>query len=256
MTTPLKPTLALLLIHSALLLLSTGWVNAGGLVDLTDPPSLAIKQRADQLVAMTKAGYHTALFSTTLKDKFSFASGTTTGRVTSSLKSKFSFAAGASVVADYSPCTTICRQIVFATPDLIPLLNVLPSTLYGTTSIDLVVDVVEVTGTATSGLIQVYITKDPLLSLSLSKTALLVGGRPVQNSAWSLNEGSDSNFYILTTSQSIVGQGRLSVGLSGQLRPGNTKGNLGVSTVVIGSGVGEVNTVNNSGAIKIDYFNK
>ncbi|SFC86498.1 RCC1-like domain-containing protein [Spirosoma endophyticum] len=160
-----------------------------------------------------------------------------------------------SIVTQGSCSQTLTVDVTaLGVPDLATILYVSPSLVYGNSACSLVVDVVEVNGSLTNGRIQVYITKDPLLSLSLTGTATSVGGRPVQNSAWSLDGLSDSNFYILTTNQSIGGKGRLSVGLTGQLSPGNTKGNLGVSALVMSSG--EENMLNNMGAIKIDYFNK
>ncbi|GAB4030276.1 hypothetical protein GCM10028774_04550 [Spirosoma jeollabukense] len=138
-------------------------------------------------------------------------------------------------------------------PDLVPLMNMLPSTLYGTTPITVVVDVVELNSVTTSGPIMIRLTKDPLVSLFLNAELTTLIGRNVQNSAWTL-DNSDPNVYILTTSSAIPAGSKLSVGLTGQITPGNTKGVLSISVAVQGDNIGEVININNADAEQINYF--
>ncbi|GAB4036060.1 PQQ-dependent sugar dehydrogenase [Spirosoma jeollabukense] len=147
-------------------------------------------------------------------------------------------------------------RIVYTGPDLTTVLNVTPSLAYSTTPVSLVLDVFEINSTPTSGTIKVYITKDPLLTLSFDPTATTLGSRPVQNSNWSFDALSNPSAYVLTSTQTTGAGGKLSVGLSGTLTPGNTKGSLSISALVEGSAVGEVRVVNNSDAEMINYFNK
>jgi hypothetical protein len=145
---------------------------------------------------------------------------------------------------------------VKAHSDLTTILHAQPSTVNGTATITLVADVFELNASPTNGTISVYITKDPLLNLTFNGAATIVGGRLVQNSVWSFDGISDSSFYLLTTNQSAGAGSKLSVGLSGQLVPGNTKGNLSISGLIVGSAVGEVNVGNNADAETIGYFSK
>ncbi|SFC66237.1 alginate lyase family protein [Spirosoma endophyticum] len=140
-------------------------------------------------------------------------------------------------------------------PDLVPIMNVLPSTLYGTSSIAVVVDVLELNSVTTNGPITIRLTKDPLVSLSLNPELTTLGGRNVQNSVWTL-DNSDQNVYILTTNSAIIAGSKLSVGLMGQITPGNTKGVLSLSVVVQGDNIGEVTNTNNADAEQINYFQR
>ncbi|MBD2757142.1 beta strand repeat-containing protein [Spirosoma validum] len=135
-------------------------------------------------------------------------------------------------------------------PDLTVLLYARPTLVYGTAPFGVVVDVVETNGVASSGPITVKITKDAKMSLSLNGALTSVEGRSVQNGLWSL--GSDASYYILTTSQSISGGNKLSVGLTGQLAAGSTTGMINCSATVVGGG--ESRTTNNIDADKIEYF--
>ncbi|MBD2753919.1 putative Ig domain-containing protein [Spirosoma validum] len=136
--------------------------------------------------------------------------------------------------------------------DLTPLLYARPTSLYGTSALSMVVDVVELNGVATADPITLKITRDAKLSLSLSTSATSVGDRSVQNSFWQLNL-SDPNYYVLTTDQVIVGGDKLSVGLTGTLSPGATAGVVSMSSVLVNI-AGEVRQSNNTDADKIEYF--
>ncbi|GAB4026945.1 CotH kinase family protein [Spirosoma koreense] len=135
--------------------------------------------------------------------------------------------------------------------DLAPILYVRPSTITGTSNLNVVVDLFEVNSIPTSGPITVRITKDPKVDFSFNGSLTTVGGRPVQNSAWSFS-GPSGGFYTLTTNQVITGGNVLSFGLTGTLNPGATTGALTVSSTVIGGT--EFNAFNNTDAEKVEYF--
>ncbi|GAB4044979.1 DUF6923 family protein [Spirosoma jeollabukense] len=147
------------------------------------------------------------------------------------------------------------NSVIPALPDLAPIVYVLPATQYGTTNCTVVVDVYDLATTTSTGLITVYVSKDPLVNLSFDGTATFVGGKQVQNSIWTLNS-SNPDAYIFTTTQPIAGGGRQSIGLTGVLTPGNTQGTLTISTTIVGGSGGEVRIDNNMDADKIDYFKK
>ncbi|SFE33447.1 YVTN family beta-propeller repeat protein [Spirosoma endophyticum] len=141
-------------------------------------------------------------------------------------------------------------------PDLTPIMSVLPATVYGRSSFSVVVEVYERQGVATSGLIRVYIPKDPLVSLSFEPTATQVGGKGVQNSHWRVDGSSNADMYILSTTQELGAGGKTAIGLTGVLTPGNTKGRLSLTASLGGGSGGEVRIDNNSDADLLDYFQK
>lgn len=143
-----------------------------------------------------------------------------------------------------------------ALPDLVPILSASPTTQYGTTNFSVVVEVFELNAAPTNGAVTVYITKDPMAVLSFSGSSTVIGGKAVQNGNWSFDAVSDTNFYILTSTQGLAGKGKSSFGLTGVNTPGNTKGSLTITTSVVEVSGGEVKTTNNLDADKIDYFKK
>ncbi|GAB4031896.1 ice-binding family protein [Spirosoma jeollabukense] len=149
--------------------------------------------------------------------------------------------------------SSITNVAVPLTADLVPIMYTLPTIQYGTTNFTVVVDVFDILSTATNNLITVYVTKDPLVVLSLNSSSVFVGNKTVQNDIWTFNDSND-NFYILTTNEVIAGGSRKSFGLTGVLTPGNTQGALTVSTTIMAGSGGEVNINNNSDADKIEYF--
>ena len=146
---------------------------------------------------------------------------------------------------------TITRPALI--PDLTPVIYARPSTVYNTTPVTVVVDVAEVAGVASSGLITVRVTKTTKVALTFDPAATSIGGRPVQNSIWTL-DNSNSSFYILTTTQSVGAKNKLSFGFTGTLTPGATTGTLTMTSAIVGGSGGEVRTNNNVDADKIDYF--
>lgn len=138
-------------------------------------------------------------------------------------------------------------------PDLTPLLYVRPTAISNSSELNLVVDVIEINLVATNGLFTVKITKDPKVDLGFSAVATQIGGRSVQNSAWSFNN-SDPNYYVLSTSQRVQAGNRLSFGLTGMLNSGATNGVMSISSIVLSTNIKEAKLTNNSDSDKIEYF--
>ncbi|CAN5621906.1 hypothetical protein BH09BAC4_BH09BAC4_42280 [soil metagenome] len=142
--------------------------------------------------------------------------------------------------------------------DLVPILYTSPNTVYGISNVAVVVKVAEINGIASTGFVSLYIAKDPMLPLSFDPNVTSIIGYPgsVENNQWNFDGESNSAYYILTSKVPIEGQQILSVGLTGQLNPGGTRGQLTISAMVLQGSEDEANTSNNSDADKIDYFNK
>ncbi|UFH53656.1 hypothetical protein [Spirosoma sp. KNUC1025] len=151
-----------------------------------------------------------------------------------------------------SGCAT--KQIPAAVPDLTVINYGGPTTTYGPTNIYLEVDVFELNSVTTSGPIVILINKDPKINLSFPSASVAVGGRPVQNSAWSFDADSNEFYYVLTTNQSIPAGGVLSFGLTGVLSPGATSGIISAITLISSGSGGETKTINNMSFIKFSYF--
>ena len=149
---------------------------------------------------------------------------------------------------------TAVVTVLPALPDLSPTIFARPSTANSTKPVSVVVDVFELNGVSTSGLITVKLSKDPKISLNFSSAAISIGGLSVQNSAWAFDGLSDEDYYILTTTQVIGAGDVLSFGLSGTLNSGATSGALILTTVIGPGSGGESFITNNTDADKIDYF--
>ncbi|SFF36020.1 choice-of-anchor Q domain-containing protein [Spirosoma endophyticum] len=141
-------------------------------------------------------------------------------------------------------------------PDLTPLLYVTPSLAYSTTAGSVVLDVFEINSAPTTGPITVYIAKSSLLNLSFDPGATSLAGKPVHNSLWSFDATSNSDAYILTTTQAMGAGGKRSLGLSSTLTPGQTRGRVSVTATLVGGSGGEATLTNNTDADQVEYFNK
>ena len=180
---------------------------------------------------------------------YDWSPGNPTGDGTSSISSLSAGTYSVSVT-DANGCTATSATTVGTDPDLTLTLYARPSTLTGKDPVSVVVDVEELNGVSSSGLITVRVSKDPTLLLNFDSGLSSLSGRPVQNSRWSLS--SDGDYYILTTSQGIGGSTQLSFGLSGVLTGGGTSGVITCSATVTGGG--ESRLSNNVDADKIEYF--
>ncbi|GAB4024697.1 hypothetical protein GCM10028773_47960 [Spirosoma koreense] len=151
--------------------------------------------------------------------------------------------------SDHDP--SVARFNLVPTPDLTAVMYARPSTVTGSTDVTTVIDVFEINSVPTSGPITLRISKDANLDLNFDASQTTIGGRAVQNGAWSFS-GPAGGFYTLTSSQIIPAGGSLSVGLTGVLNPAQTTGILSLSATVIGGG--ELQADNNTDADKIEYF--
>ncbi|GAB4027755.1 hypothetical protein GCM10028773_59940 [Spirosoma koreense] len=147
--------------------------------------------------------------------------------------------------------TSTAFSLTVACTDLSPQVTARPSTIRGTNNVFLVVDVYELNSLPTTAPITVKVAKDPKVTFSFDNSLTSVGGKTVQNSAWSIS-GPTGGYYSLTTNQTIAAGATLSFGLNGVLTPGSTTGVLTASATLLGGG--EVELGNNTDADKIEYF--
>ena len=138
-------------------------------------------------------------------------------------------------------------------PDLSPVIYT--ALQNGTSVFTVVVEVYELNSspTNTNSPLRVRINKQPQISLILPAGAMSVGGRMVQNSAWSLDD-SDEDFYILTANTGISAGDILAFGLTGTFTSGSTSGILSVISSVEPLSGGELLISNNSDSDRIAYF--
>lgn len=158
------------------------------------------------------------------------------------------------IVTSATGCSSSTSVTVaeYPVPDLTPVLYARPTTLYGTTPVSIVVDIIELNGGPTSGPITLKITQDNHLTLSLPASATQVDGRTVTNSEWQLSGPADG-YYILTTNQPIAAGDQLSVGLTGTFSPAASSGALSVSCTLISGSGGEQKLNNNYDADLLFY---
>ncbi|WP_420147082.1 hypothetical protein [Spirosoma sp.] len=140
-------------------------------------------------------------------------------------------------------------------PDLTPVVYVTPTIQYGSSTFSIVVDVFELNGSPTNPgrKITAYINKNTYAQVQFDATAQSVGGRPVANSAWNLDD-SNPDYYILSTAAGVEGGGSLSFGLLVKLTPGGTSGIYSVGATISPSSGGELRVTNNVDVDKITYF--
>ncbi|MBD2754866.1 sialate O-acetylesterase [Spirosoma validum] len=158
-------------------------------------------------------------------------------------------------VVSTSPAVPAVPSNVFqiTTADLVPTIYARPTTVYGLTTMTVVVDVLSLKDVATTGPITVKLTRGASIALGFTSTDTNVGGRPVQNSQWTL-DNTDPSYYVLQTTQTIAPGDKLSFGLTGNINPGSTSGALTLSSVIVGGSGGEVRVDNNADADKINSF--
>ncbi|MCE7044636.1 Ig-like domain-containing protein [Dyadobacter sp. CY312] len=130
-------------------------------------------------------------------------------------------------------------------PDLSPSISFLPATIIGSTKLGIILNVYEFNDVPTSGLITVYILKDPTYILSFNPADVNVKGQVVNNSKW-IFDNSNPLYYILTTNEVIPASGGLAAGFTTTFNPGATKGSTVISTFIDSGSGGEVDDSNNA----------
>jgi len=139
-------------------------------------------------------------------------------------------------------------------PDIACTFNILSSMMDGFTFERAIIDIYEVGGLNSSGLITVVLPKDPNFSiLPYDNSMTNVGPYTVNNSQWSY-DSSDPTFHIWTSSASISALGKSSIGMIFSYNPQGGDGEVTYTTTVIAGSGGEVNSANNVDVESITFF--
>ena len=124
------------------------------------------------------------------------------------------------------------------TPNLTPIIEYLPSITHGIQRIGIVTTVAEIKGVSTSGLIEVYVARDPKYSIIWDPSATVVGGKTVNNSVWTLDT-SNPGFYIFRTTSVIAGGSYSRFGFDVVFNPNASNGSTTITTTIQPNSGGE-----------------
>ncbi len=156
---------------------------------------------------------------------------------------------GSPVATAHATLYILVREV----PDITPILTLTPNEIRGTTNLNVRIQVNEINNVSTNGLITLYLSKHQNIVLNFNQADILVDGVPVQNANWTFNSTSHPGYYILQTTETIAGNGSLTVGLTGVFTPGQTNGRINITTTIIAGSGKEENSSNNSMALPIIY---
>lgn len=145
------------------------------------------------------------------------------------------------------------KSVAKSAPDLVGLITINPDIIHGPTSVTALIDVAETNKIPTSGVITVFVQKNTsFVDFKFDPTATSIGGSTVQNANWSLDDTTNPNFYIFTSTKVISGGAFSTIGLTGSFST-NATGKLGLN-INIGKGSGgEVNDLNNTASTAVSY---
>jgi len=138
-------------------------------------------------------------------------------------------------------------------PDLSPIITVTPGNIQGISALNVVVDVAELIGVNTDGLITVRIPSDPRLTFNYDNTLTTVGFSNVDNADWTYN-GNNGLFHVFTTTKVVVGKTSSYFGFIASYDPQNTDGTTTMTATIVPTSGGECIYTNNTDAEFIIYF--
>ena len=171
--------------------------------------------------------------------------------------------AGTTVTVDYQVCNTDPNPDVCATatvtlevtgcPDLSPIITALPTNVQGITTINVVIEVFELGGVNTSGLMTVRVPVDSRLSFAYNPGLTNIGFLGVDNSKW-IYGGNNGVFHLFTTTEVILANSKSTFGFVAQYDPQNTDGRTTLSTTVVFGSGGDCIFLNNFDDETIVYF--
>ena len=140
-----------------------------------------------------------------------------------------------------------------ATQDLSPSVRILPSIASGPTEMLFSIQLLEIEGKETSGLITVVLPKDDQLSFDWDGGLTSFSSFDFNNPDWTY-DGSNASFHIWTTENGIAASGQSSIGLITTYDPQSTNGNVTYTASIIQGSGNETNDQNNIDAETIVFF--
>jgi uncharacterized repeat protein (TIGR01451 family) len=156
--------------------------------------------------------------------------------------------------ADASPTAVDLDYRDVNVSDLTPVITLIPNVMVGITDFEVLVQVIELLDSDTSGTITVRIPKDSRLSVTAwdpSGTSLPTSGNLVNNAIWTFTEDATTMFF--TADASIAGATQSNFGFSAQWSAGQTVGFYTASVVIVPGSGAEIRTNNNTDAEKASY---
>lgn len=140
-------------------------------------------------------------------------------------------------------------------PDLTPLITATPNVMHGITNFNVTIKVSEVSGTASNGLITLYVLRDPRITFTYNSALTTIGSPAVSldNSDWTYN-GTNPFYYIFTSTTAIPANESSTIGFAAQFNPLNAQGVYVLSSVIVSGSGGEIKYTNNSSSVSLTYF--
>jgi hypothetical protein len=137
--------------------------------------------------------------------------------------------------------------------DLTPVITCTPSSFVGTSNFTTVVDINEIASNDTKGLITVYVSKDPKVTITYTGSATISGLIPVQNSEWTFDGASNPNYYIFTKSSTLFADDVSSFGFDCVINPAAQRGAITMTTIIVAGSGGDTILPNNHDGQTIIY---
>lgn len=140
-------------------------------------------------------------------------------------------------------------------PDITGVLTAQPNIMNGVTSFNVLINISEQKGVATTDPIVVLMPRDTRLSVVWEAGLTELGGVLVDNGAWSYDAG-DAGYFVFTRTGVIPGGGSSTFGFRAQFDPQNARGVYTITSQIREGSGGDQFPANNSDSEKLDYFIK
>ena len=149
---------------------------------------------------------------------------------------------------------TVTFDDIKLVPDITPVITAVPNVMTGITHFNIYVQVTELLGVPTNGLITVRIPKDMrwVFDGPYDPSLTVLGGTPLNNPVWAYSQNATQ--HIFTTTAMIPAGGYSTFGFKALWDAGQTQGLYTITSQIDSLSGGENRIDNNSDAEKLDYF--
>ncbi len=148
---------------------------------------------------------------------------------------------------------TICKDIEILGPDLSPIINLSSQNVQGSSTFELVIELMELNNINTSGPVTVVIPKQDMFSINWDNTLASLGGYNLNNSIWTY-DGSAADYHIWTSTAVINAGTQSNFGFTVDFIPENTDGSTSITAFVLAGSGNEVITTNNSNSKTLQFI--
>lgn len=145
--------------------------------------------------------------------------------------------------------------VLYLHPDVTPTITAEPNIMHGEQFYDIIVQVTELLGTPTLGLITVIIPKDIrwIFDGAYEQNAAFINGKPVENSLWTY-EDTDPSYHVFKRTNAITGGNYSKFGFKAIWNAGYTVGQYTITSQILSGSGSETRIDNNVDAERLDYF--